>query len=152
MKDDIKSVLVPWLEAIEIVEAQKLSDSTGRIVVRFPVQREYLNPGNTLQGGIQTAMYDVISSWVFVYAKGWPSTGTSRTLTTAYIRPAFENEILLMDCEVSHIIPTSVHLTFISLFMLANEWDYRRAYSSERRMAPSSQHASITSTTWMLIR
>lgn len=95
-----KSALVAWFDVLEVVEAQRLTDSTGKLVVRFPVQNEYLNPGGTLQGGIQTAMYDVISSWVFTFAKGWNSTGTSRTLATAYLRPALSGEILLMDCEV----------------------------------------------------
>lgn len=93
--------MLAWFDVVEVVSAEKLSESTGRLVVRFPVQHEYLNPGGSLQGGFQTAMYDVISSWVFIFHKAWPGTGISRTLTTAYIRPALEGEMLLMDCEVS---------------------------------------------------
>lgn len=93
------------------MSAEQLTDKTGKLTVRFPVQHEYLNPGATLQGGLQTAMFDVISSWVFVFDPNWPSTGTSRTLTTAYLRPALEGEILLMECEVSLLNEYVIHLT-----------------------------------------
>lgn len=89
---------------MEVVEATQLTKNTGRLVVRFPVQEIYLNPGGSLQGGLQAALFDVISSWVFAFADNWPGTGISRTINMSYIRPAPAGEVLLMDCEVRRAV------------------------------------------------
>lgn len=93
------NVLAKWLLACEIVSAERTGPKSGRLVVRFPVQTEYLNPNGTLQGGLQTAMYDVFTSWVFLFAPGWTA-HVSSSLNTSYFRPAVPGEYILLENEV----------------------------------------------------
>lgn len=53
-----------FLNAVKVVEAEKLSDTTARIVYSIPVMKEYLNPSMTLHGGQQAAFYDIGTSWL----------------------------------------------------------------------------------------
>lgn len=50
--------MMAWLNVVEVVDAEKTSDSTARVVYRFPVQREYLNPRMTIHGGLTGGLFD----------------------------------------------------------------------------------------------
>lgn len=96
--------MLPWLRIFEVVEAQKTSETTSRIVFRFPVQREFLNPGMTLHGGLSAGIYDAATTALLELIRKpgfWMRFGMSRSLNVTFIRPAVEGEMLLMDCEVS---------------------------------------------------
>jgi acyl-coenzyme A thioesterase 13 len=95
------------LKAVETVKAEKTSDSTARATYRFKVLPEYLNPAMGIQGGAVATFFDVATSWtLFVISKPgfWESSGTSRTLNTTYLRPAFEGEVLIMETEVGYVV------------------------------------------------
>ena len=82
---------------------EKTSDTTARIVYRFPVGHSYLNPSMTLHGGQQAAIFDIMTSWLFVLVRKpdfWNRFGTSRTLNVTFIRPAVEGEMLRLETEV----------------------------------------------------
>ena len=92
-----------WYENVEIVEAQRTSKSTSRIAYRFPVLHLYLNPTGTLHGGAIATIFDVATSWLLylICEPGfWTSMGTTRTLNCTYLRPAMEDEMLRLECEV----------------------------------------------------
>jgi len=102
--DTTRNSNLTWLKAVEVVSVERTSETTGRIVYRFPVQREYLNPGMTLHGGMSAGMFDTATTWVLDVIRKpgfWMSFGTSRSLNVTFIRPAVEGEMLSMDCEVS---------------------------------------------------
>ncbi|KAK5120230.1 hypothetical protein LTR85_006436 [Meristemomyces frigidus] len=92
-----------WRQDLEIIEAKKLGNSSARIVYRFPVKNEYLNPS----GGFHAATFlDVGTSFLIhlVSRPGfWPSGGTSRTLNVTYLRPAKEGDVLRMECDIVHM-------------------------------------------------
>lgn len=99
-----RSALLSWLQAAEVVEAVKTSNTTARVTYRFPVERNHLNPAGTLQGGMAAAMFDVGTSIMLHLIRRkdfWWYLGTTRTLNVTYLRPAAEGEVLLMECEVS---------------------------------------------------
>lgn len=82
----------------------KTSNTTARVTYRFAVQRTYLNPGGTLQGGMAASMFDNGTSIMLQMIRRrdfWWYFGTTRTLNVTYLRPAAEGEVLLMECEVS---------------------------------------------------
>ena len=96
--------MLPWLRIVEIVEAEKLSDTTARIVYRFPVQHEYLNPNGGLHGGMSAGLYDTATTWLLhaIRKPGfWMRYGTTRSLNMTYMRPAMEGEMLRMETEVN---------------------------------------------------
>lgn len=100
-KDKERSSMVAWFNVIEVVDAVQQKKSSGRLIVQFPVQEEYLNPRGVLQGGLQTAMFDVITSWVLEMADGWSWAATaSRTLNMSFLRPVDPDQTVVMDCEV----------------------------------------------------
>jgi len=103
--DKAQNALLPWLRAVDIVEVEKLSETTGRAVYRFPVQRQYLNPAGGLQGGLSAGMFDTATTWTLdtIRKPGfWMLFGTTRTLNVTYMRPAFEGEVLRMETEIVH--------------------------------------------------
>lgn len=80
------------------------SPTHTKIAFRFPVQREYLNPGGTLHGAAQTLFFDVCTTFLLgPLARPpdfWTTYGISRSLNVVYLRPAREGDILTLDCEV----------------------------------------------------
>ena len=155
--DKTRNSNLTWLKAVEVVSVERTSETTGRIVFRFPVQREYLNPGMTLHGGMSAGMFDTATTWVLDLIRKpgfWMSFGTSRSLNLTFIRPAMEGETLLMDCEVS-LRPArsyrSVFLMMSRLCMPASGYVSFTECSSGRRMAPLSAPASIRSIMLMRI-
>lgn len=103
-KDTPKNGMLAWLKVVEVVSVERTSDTTCRVVYRFPVQREYLNPGMTLHGGMSAGIYDVGTTWTLNVIRKpgfWMTFGTSRSLNVTFIRPAVEGEMLRMECEVS---------------------------------------------------
>lgn len=98
--------MLPWLRIVEIVEVERTSDTTGRIVYRFPVQREYLNPTMTLHGGLSGGFFDTATTWVLDVIRKpgfWMNFGTSRSLNITFLRPAVEGEMLRMETEVRRL-------------------------------------------------
>ena len=55
--------MLPWQEIVEVVEVERNSETTARIVYRFPVQWEYLNPTMTLHGGFSAGLFDMATTW-----------------------------------------------------------------------------------------
>jgi hypothetical protein len=54
LQDDAEpdnNFLIPWLKQVEVLEAERTSKTTSRIVYRFPVLKEYLNPTRGFHGG-----------------------------------------------------------------------------------------------------
>jgi acyl-coenzyme A thioesterase 13 len=99
-----QNFLLPWLDIVEVVEAEKLSDTMCRATFRFPVQPEFLNPMGTLHAGATSAFFECATTWaLFPIAKPgfWKSLGLCRTINFTYLRPAVLGEVLLMECEVS---------------------------------------------------
>lgn len=85
------------------MEATRLSDTSARIIYRFPVKNEYLNPAGGFHGGAAATFLDVGTSFLISLISRpdyWPKGGTSRTLNVTYLRPAREGDILRMECEV----------------------------------------------------
>ena len=104
--DPTKHFILPWLDAVEIVSAEKISDAMAKATFRFPVQPEFMNPMGTLHAGASPVFFEVATTWtLFPIAKPgfWKSLGICRTLNCVYLRPAVEGEMLLMDCEVCHL-------------------------------------------------
>ena len=88
---------------MEVVEIEKMSETTGRMVYRFPVLREYLNPTMTLHGGLSAGFYDTATSWLLDVIRKpgfWFHFGVSRSMNITFLRPAAEGEMLKMEAEV----------------------------------------------------
>jgi len=88
---------------MEVAEAEKLSDTHVRVVYRFPVQADYVNPGGGFHGGMQAAFLDVGTSclMLLIAKEGfWRTSGTTRTLNMTYLRPAFVGDVVRMECKV----------------------------------------------------
>ncbi|KAK3650993.1 hypothetical protein LTR56_006044 [Elasticomyces elasticus] len=102
-----ESFMHAWSQCFELVEAQKLSDTRGRIVVRFPVLKEYLNVAGTLHGGAQSAIHDQCGGMAksLIERPGfWDSAGGStRSLTVTFVGWAVEGEMLREEFEVAHV-------------------------------------------------
>jgi acyl-coenzyme A thioesterase 13 len=62
-EDPDGNFLIPWLKKLEIVEAEMTGKTTTRILYRFPILREYLNPTRTFHGGAIAAFFDVCTTW-----------------------------------------------------------------------------------------
>ena len=88
-----------------MIAAFKHSPTHTQVTFRFPVQREYLNPGGTLHGAAQSLFFDVCTTWLLgpIARKPdyWCSFGTSRSLNVVYLRPARKGDVLTLECEVS---------------------------------------------------
>lgn len=96
---------LPFLNNMEIVEAEQNSPSTSRIVYRFPVVPEYLNPAGGIHGGAVATIFDITTSWLlFLIGRPgfWERTGTTRTLNCSYLRPAAGGQIIRLEAEVVH--------------------------------------------------
>lgn len=95
--------MMPALDKLEVVEAQRLSKSTARVVWRFPVQEPYLNLYQCFSGGAQTTMHDACTSFTMLaIAKPgfWRNTGLTRNINVTYLAPAMWKDVLLLECEV----------------------------------------------------
>jgi acyl-coenzyme A thioesterase 13 len=97
------------MKSLEMTAASKHSPTHTQVTFRFPVQREYLNPGGTLHGAAQSLFFDVCTTWLLgpIARKPdyWCSFGTSRSLNVVYLRPAREGDVLTLECEVSCSFP-----------------------------------------------
>jgi hypothetical protein len=95
------------MKSVEMTAAFKHSPTHTQVTFRFPVQREYLNPGGTLHGAAQSLFFDVCTTWLLgpIARKPdyWCSFGTSRSLNVVYLRPAREGDVLTLECEVSFV-------------------------------------------------
>lgn len=115
-----QNFLLPWLDIVEVVSAEKLSDTMCRATFKFPVQPEFLNPMGTLHAGATSAFFECATTWtLFPIGKPgfWKSLGICRTIGFTYLRPAVAGEVLLMECEVSADRLTDA-LTFLRCGML----------------------------------
>lgn len=98
-----QNFLLPWLDIVQIIEAEKIDDKTCRATFRFPVQPEFLNPMGTLHAGATSAFFECATTWaLYPIAKPgfWKSLGICRTIAFTYLRPAVQGEVLVMECEV----------------------------------------------------
>ncbi|USW50043.1 Putative Thioesterase domain, HotDog domain superfamily, acyl-coenzyme A thioesterase 13 [Septoria linicola] len=101
-----QNFLLPWLDIVEITEAEKISDKMCRATFRFTVQPEFLNPMGTLHAGATSAMFECATTWALwpVAKPGfWQNLGLCRTINFVYLRPAVQGEVLLMECETVHV-------------------------------------------------
>jgi hypothetical protein len=105
------SFYLHWMKSLEMTAAFKHSPTHTQVTFRFPVQREYLNPGGTLHGAAQSLFFDVCTTWLLgpIARKPdyWCSFGTSRSLNVVYLRPAREGDVLTLECEVSFVFSSS---------------------------------------------
>ena len=105
---DPSGFMVPWSgsPSTEIIEASQPDrrGSGARMVVRFPVQKIFLNPVGTLHGAAQAAIHDICSAWVmFLVARSgfWEGAhGATRTLNMTFLQFAREGDVLLEEVEV----------------------------------------------------
>ncbi|KAF7197982.1 hypothetical protein HII31_00696, partial [Pseudocercospora fuligena] len=98
--------LLPWLDIVEIVEAERISDTLSKATFRFPVQPEFLNPMGTLHAGATTAFFECATTWALypIAEPGfWKSLGICRTINFTFMRPAMPGEMLLMECEAGDL-------------------------------------------------
>ena len=96
----MKNANLGWIQSVEILEAEQTSETTARVVYRFPVLWQYLNPAGGLHGGQSAAMFDTATSWLVSLVRKpgfWMTMGTSRSLNVTFLRPAAEGEMLLME-------------------------------------------------------
>jgi acyl-coenzyme A thioesterase PaaI-like protein len=92
-----------WFNHTELVAAKKSEKhGGGKLVWRFPVQKEYLNFMKQYAGGAQAVVHDVCTAWTLltVSQPGWGSLGMSRTLNMSYLKTASAGDVLLLKCEV----------------------------------------------------
>lgn len=89
---------------LDIVVATQHSPIHTKATFKFAVLREYLNPGGVLQGASQSLFFDACTILLLVpIARApdfWTTFGTSRSLNVMYFRPAYEGDILTLECEV----------------------------------------------------
>jgi hypothetical protein len=108
------------MKSVEMTAAFKHSPTHTQVTFRFPVQREYLNPGGTLHGAAQSLFFDVCTTWLLgpIARKPdyWCSFGTSRSLNVVYLRPAREGDVLTLECEVSFVPFLLLLLLLLLLF------------------------------------
>lgn len=93
-----------WLLELDMIAATQYSPAHTQCTFKFPVLREYLNPGGTLHGAAQSLAFDVCTSFLLLMIARppdfWTTYGTSRSLNVMYFRPAYEGDILTLECEV----------------------------------------------------
>jgi hypothetical protein len=113
------SFYLHWMKSLEMTAAFKHSPTHTQVTFRFPVQREYLNPGGTLHGAAQSLFFDVCTTWLLgpIARKPdyWCSFGTSRSLNVVYLRPAREGDVLTLECEVSGSFPVLFALDYLGM-------------------------------------
>lgn len=89
---------------IDIVAATQHSPTHTQATFKFPVLREYLNPGGVLHGAAQSLFFDACTTFLLLpIARApdfWTTYGISRSLNVMYFRPAYEGDVLTMECEV----------------------------------------------------
>ncbi|MGE5405904.1 MAG: PaaI family thioesterase [Candidatus Saccharibacteria bacterium] len=76
----------------------------------FPVQEEYLNPGQTMQGGIITAAFDNVFGPLCWLATGTPATAMV-SINTTYHRPIFAGDELKVIASVMYKGKTAIQLS-----------------------------------------
>ncbi|KAK5679072.1 hypothetical protein LTS10_008729 [Elasticomyces elasticus] len=78
-----------WSQCFQLVEAEKVSNTRARIVVRFPVLKQYLNVAGTLHGGAQSAIHDQCAGMakpLVERPRFWDSAGGStRSWTVTFV-------------------------------------------------------------------
>jgi acyl-coenzyme A thioesterase 13 len=102
--------MTKWVDQLELLDAVKDSDRSGRLVFRFPVVKEHLQGFDTYAGGAQAAAHDLCTAWtILVISKPeyWPNFGATRTLNMSYFKPAKEGDVLLVKTQVSALMRLS---------------------------------------------
>lgn len=109
--------MLKWFDQLELLDAIKDSDKSGRLVFRFPVVKEQLQAFGTYAGGAQAAAHDVCTAWtIAVISKPdyWSNFGATRTLNMSYFKPAKEGEFLRLETQV-RAMPIAFYVNFASL-------------------------------------
>lgn len=95
------------LEQVHFRSMTMTSANTANVVFAFPVEDYYCNNSGGMHGGFQSTAFDMLTSLAIMASvpKGspWLDGGTSRVLTVNYLRPASLGEMLLCECEVTHV-------------------------------------------------
>lgn len=117
LEDGVKHFYDDWHKSVEVVDAQRLSDTTARASYRFPVEEEYANQMGSLHGGAQAAFFDICTSFLLLLIAQpgfWAAGGTSRTLNVTYLRPAQVGKLVRLDCEVRPVAISADPKSWIS--------------------------------------
>nr|OQO18784.1 hypothetical protein B0A51_13756 [Rachicladosporium sp. CCFEE 5018] len=77
------------------------------VTYAFPVSEFHCNMSGNMHGGFQSTAFDMLTS-LAIMANLEPGNpfmdgGVSRTLSVTYLRPAPLGEMLVMECEVTHV-------------------------------------------------
>lgn len=101
------SFMSPLMEGgLKLIDASSDGPSHGRTVWEFNNDIFYANSGGMLHGGMQAALFDMVTSMtIAIIAKKdyWLFSGVSRVLSTTYVRPAPTGEVVLIEAEVVHV-------------------------------------------------
>jgi acyl-coenzyme A thioesterase PaaI-like protein len=93
-----------WMLSLEVVAAVQHSPTSTQMTFQFRVLPEYLNPGGTLHGAAQSLFFDactvMLMGPIARPPEFWTTYGTSRSLNVVYFRPAYEGDLLTLECEV----------------------------------------------------
>ncbi|KAK6431706.1 hypothetical protein LTR95_012127 [Oleoguttula sp. CCFEE 5521] len=85
----------------------KTPEGLTLVTYAFPVSEFHCNMSGNMHGGFQSTAFDMLTS-LAIMANLEPGNpfmdgGVSRTLNVTYLRPAPLGEMLVMECEVTHV-------------------------------------------------
>lgn len=93
-----------WMLEVDIIAAVQHSPTHTQMTFQFRVQPEYLNPSGSLHGAGQSLFFDACTTMLLGPIarppEFWTTYGTSRSLNVMYFRPAYEGDLLTLECEV----------------------------------------------------
>jgi acyl-coenzyme A thioesterase 13 len=89
---------------MDMITAVQHSPTHTQMTFQFRVLPEYLNPSGTLHGASQSLFFDACTTMLLGPIarppEFWTTYGTSRSLNVMYFRPAYEGDLLTLECEV----------------------------------------------------
>ena len=90
--------------SVDIITAVQHSPTHTQMTWQFRVLPEYLNAGDTLNGAAQSLFFDACTTMLLGPIarppEYWTTFGTSRSFNVVFLRPAFEGDLLTLECEV----------------------------------------------------
>lgn len=90
--------------SVDVIAATQHSPTHTQMTFQFRVLPEYLNPGGTLHGAGQSLFFDACTTLLLVPIarppEFWTTWGTSRSLNVVFLRPAYQGDLLTLECEV----------------------------------------------------
>ena len=110
--------------SVDVISAVQHSPTHTQMTFQFRVLPEYLNPGGTLHGAGQSLFFDACTTMLLGPIarppEFWTTYGTSRSLNVVYFRPAFEGDLLTLECEVWLFSCMTLKLRCLVLMVLAD--------------------------------